>query len=74
MPIRISVDTKATINIGPYSRGGRSRGLKAVEASDHDMMLKEKLEVRLIYYPPYTANTVEGDRLMGAVGVPPSIP
>jgi hypothetical protein len=51
--IRISVDTKATINIGPYSRGGRSRGLKAVKALDHDMMPKEKLEVRLIYYPPY---------------------
>lgn len=41
--IRISVDTKATINIGPYSRGGRSRGLKAVQAADHDMMPKEKL-------------------------------
>lgn len=41
--IRISVDTKATINIGPYSRGGRSRGLQAVKAADHDMMLKEKL-------------------------------
>jgi hypothetical protein len=41
--IRISVDTKATINIGPYSRGGRSRGIKAVKAADHDLMLKEKL-------------------------------
>ena len=41
--IRISVDTKATINLGPYSRGGRSRGLKAIKASDHDMMPKEKL-------------------------------
>lgn len=41
--IRISVDTKATINVGPYSRGGRSRGLQAVKASDHDMMPKEKL-------------------------------
>jgi hypothetical protein len=41
--IRISVDTKATINLGPYSRGGRSRGLKAVKASDHDMRPKEKL-------------------------------
>jgi hypothetical protein len=41
--IRISLDTKATINVGPYSRGGRSRGLKAVKAVDHDMMPKEKL-------------------------------
>ena len=41
--IRISLDTKATINVGPYSRGGCSRGLKAVKAADHDMMPKEKL-------------------------------
>ena len=41
--IRISVDTKATVNIGPYSRGGLSRGIQAVKAADHDMMLKEKL-------------------------------
>jgi len=41
--IRISVDTKATIKVGPFSRGGRSRGFKAVKAADHDMMIKEKL-------------------------------
>lgn len=41
--VRISVDTKATVNIGPYSRGGISRGLQAVKAADHDMMIKEKL-------------------------------
>jgi len=41
--IRISVDTKATINVGPYSRGGCSRGLHAVKAADHDMMPKDKL-------------------------------
>ena len=41
--IRISVDTKATINVGPYSRGGRSRGLQAVKAADHDMLPKEKM-------------------------------
>lgn len=40
--IRISLNTKATIN-RPYSRGGRSCGLKAVKAADHDMMSKEKL-------------------------------
>ena len=34
-PIRISVDTQATINVGPYSRGGRSRGIKAIKALDH---------------------------------------
>lgn len=41
--LRISVDTKATINLGPYSRGGCARGLQAVKAADHDMMPKEKL-------------------------------
>jgi hypothetical protein len=41
--MRISVDTKATVHVGEYSRGGRSRGKKAVEALDHDMRPKEKL-------------------------------
>ncbi len=41
--IRISVDTKATVNMGPYSRGGLSRGIQAVKAADHDMMIKDKL-------------------------------
>lgn len=41
--LRISMDTKATVHVGEYSRGGRSRGLKAVEAWDHDMRPKEKL-------------------------------
>jgi hypothetical protein len=41
--VRISVDTKAVINIGPYSRCGLSRGLRPVAAADHDMMTKEKL-------------------------------
>lgn len=41
--VRISVDTKATINVGEYSRKGKSRGSEAVKALDHDMMPKEKL-------------------------------
>ena len=41
--LRISVDTKAVINIGEYSRGGRSRGIKAVRACNHDMMPKKRL-------------------------------
>lgn len=32
--LRISIDTKATINIGPFSRGGYSR--QGVSACDHD--------------------------------------
>ena len=30
--LRISMDTKATVHIGEYSRGGQSRGLTAVKA------------------------------------------
>jgi len=41
--LRISIDTKATVNVGQYSRGGRSRGVEAVKALDHDMCPKEKL-------------------------------
>lgn len=41
--LRISMDTKATVNLGEYSRGGKSRGLKAVKALDHDMASKAKL-------------------------------
>ena len=41
--VRISIDTKAVINLGPYTRGGLSRGLRPVAAADHDLMAKEKL-------------------------------
>jgi len=41
--IRISLDTKATIHVGDYSRGGKSRCTRPVKALDHDMMPKEKL-------------------------------
>ena len=41
--LRISVDTKATVNVGDFSRGGKSRGRTAVAAWDHDMHPKEKL-------------------------------
>lgn len=41
--LRISMDTKATVNVGEYSRYGRSRGLEPVKAWDHDMRPKEKL-------------------------------
>ena len=41
--LRISFDTKATVNVGEYSRGGQSRGRTAVAAWDHDMRPKEKL-------------------------------
>ena len=35
--MRISIDTKATVHVGEYSRGGRSRGTVAVKALDHDI-------------------------------------
>jgi transposase len=38
--LRISLDTKAKVKIGPFSRGGRSRGAAAVQAADHDMGAK----------------------------------
>jgi hypothetical protein len=41
--LRISMDTKATVNLGDYSRGGQSRATEPVAALDHDMMPKEKL-------------------------------
>jgi hypothetical protein len=41
--LRISMDTKATVHVGEYSRGGQSRGLEPVKALDHDMRPKEKL-------------------------------
>lgn len=41
--LRISMDTKATVHVGEYSRGGQSRGLEAVKALDHDMRPKDKL-------------------------------
>src|SRR5664280_107244 len=41
--VRISIDTKATVNVGDYSRGGQSRGCTAVAAWDYDMRPKEKL-------------------------------
>ena len=37
--LRISIDTKATVHVGEYSRGGRSRGIKAVKALDHGVAL-----------------------------------
>lgn len=41
--LRISIDSKAKVDLGEYSRGGQSRGDEAVEALDHDMRSKEKL-------------------------------
>ena len=41
--LRISIDTKAKVDIGPFSRRGRSRGAHAVEATDHDFQPEHRL-------------------------------
>lgn len=41
--LRLSMDTKATIAIGEYSRNGRLRCREIVKALDHDMEAKTKL-------------------------------
>jgi hypothetical protein len=35
--LRISIDTKAKVKVGEFSRGGQARGAEAVRAADHDM-------------------------------------
>jgi transposase len=35
--LRISIDTKAKVNLGDFSRGGKKRSLVAPKAGDHDM-------------------------------------
>ena len=41
--LRLSVDTKASVVLGDYSREGKARGLAAVRALDHDLAAKAKL-------------------------------
>jgi len=41
--LRISIDAKAKLNIGNFSRGGKSRDKEAKEADDHDMNPTAKL-------------------------------
>lgn len=41
--LRISIDAKAKLKIGNFSRGGKSRDTEAKKADDHDMNPDEKL-------------------------------
>ncbi len=41
--LRISIDAKAKLKIGNFSRGGKSRDTEAKKANDHDMNPDEKL-------------------------------
>jgi hypothetical protein len=47
--LRLSMDCKATVNVGPFSRGGKNRVEQ--EASDHDFEPDEKLTPFGIYIP-----------------------
>ena len=49
--IRISIDAKAKMNIGNFSRGGRNRVL--TKAEDHDLGVKTKLTPFGFYLPQY---------------------
>ncbi len=49
--IRISMDAKARMNIGNFSRGGRNRVL--TKAEDHDLGVKTKLTNFGFYLPQY---------------------
>lgn len=40
--LRISIDSKAKLDVGDYSRGGKSRGSVATVALDHDTQSKKK--------------------------------
>jgi hypothetical protein len=52
--LRLSMDAKATVNIGEYSRGGQTRGDN--KASDHDMGCEEK-------YIPYPRKDVSASSM-----------
>ncbi len=47
--LRISMDAKATVKVGPFARGGKSRAL--VAAADHDFQPVATLTPRG-YLPP----------------------
>lgn len=49
--LRLSLDAKATVLIGAYSRGGQSRLI--VKAADHDFQPEEKLTPFGIFLPQY---------------------
>ena len=41
--LRVSIDCKAKVKVGNLSRGGKSRGMEAKKAEDHDMEWSESL-------------------------------
>ena len=74
--LRISIDTKAKVDIGEVSRGGMRRGTEAPKAHDHDMAIKEKLvpcgilEVKAAQLTTVVGNSAEtSDFIVDALGV-----
>jgi hypothetical protein len=48
--LRLSIDAKATVKIGPFARGGKSR--VAVAAADHDFAPEATVPPVGIFLPP----------------------
>lgn len=70
--LRISIDTKATINVGPFSRGGCSR--QGVQACDHDFAPDTVLKPFGIFLPAsdeiyfyFTESNVTADFMVDAL-------
>lgn len=54
----ISVDTKAKVKIGDFSRGGVARGQTAIQALDHDLRVEQKLVPVGILEPTHDVLTI----------------
>lgn len=54
--LRISMDAKATVKVGPFSRGGQSR--TGVQACDHDFKAEANLTPWGIFLPQYNDLTL----------------
>ena len=70
--IRLSIDTKATIKIGPYSRGGYNR--HGARAADHDFEPEAIIKLFGIHIPQidenhfyFTASNVTADFMIDAL-------
>jgi hypothetical protein len=70
--VRASIDTKATMKVGPFSRGGRSR--TGTEGSDHDFKATGKLTPFGIFLPDadeldlyFTPSKVTADFMVDAL-------
>jgi transposase len=56
--LRISIDAKATVKVGPFSRGGKSR--LATQAADHDFEPLAKVTPVGIFLPAYDELFISG--------------